>query len=116
VIDSAPGKLFAAFLPVEQTEELVMRELKETNVDPQSFYEELKEIRRKGFSLTEGSVIPGIMGISCPIFSQDGEMIAALTVIAWLGSLDKSEESEDIHKIRSIASEISRQLGYKPKF
>lgn len=115
VTHSAPGKLFTAYLPKERTEELIQKELENFGEKTDSFYEELQEIRRKGFSVAKETVVPGISAISCPVFDKDGEILAALTVVTMVGVLDTSEESDFINILKQKSFELSKAIGYKPR-
>ncbi len=110
---SAPGKLFVAFLPTERTQDMVKRELENDDLKQYAFYSDIVEIKRKGFSVTDGTLIPGISGISCPVFGQNGEIIAAITVIGLIGALDVSMESETIRMIKEQCLSLSKALGYQ---
>jgi DNA-binding IclR family transcriptional regulator len=113
VTQSASGKLFAAFLPQECTQFLMKKELEKKELDQKAFNNEIEEIRRKGYSITEGTLIPGISAISCPVFDQNGEIIAAMTVVGSIGVLDVSETSDVIPKIKEQSLTLSKALGYK---
>jgi len=115
VTESAPGKLFAAYLPKERTKQLIQKELKEAGKNSALFFEELQEIKYRGFSVTTGTVLPGITAVSCPVFDVNGDISAALTVVSMVGVLDSSEGSDFINTLKLKTFELSQALGYKPK-
>ncbi|NTZ18074.1 IclR family transcriptional regulator [Paenibacillus sp. JMULE4] len=116
VTRSAPGKLFAAYLPQSRTLELVKRELPNGELEQAAFYNEMEEVKRKGYAVTQGTLIPGISAISCPVFGQNGEIIAAITVVGLIDTLDVSENSETIPIIMEQCLSLSHSLGYQKKF
>lgn len=113
VIRSAPGKLFVAYLPKSRTQELVKRELAKYQMEEQSFYAEIEEIKRTGFSVTNGSLIPGISALSCPVFGQSGDIVAAITIVGLSGLLDISGVSENMRAIKEQCLSLSKALGYQ---
>lgn len=113
VTRSAPGKLFVAFMPKARTEDLVKRELDKYQIEKQSFYTEIEDIKRNGFATTNGSLIPGISAISCPVFGQSGDIVAAITIVGLSGVLDISGTSDNIREIKEQCSALSKALGYQ---
>lgn len=114
VTESAPGRVFTVYLPKERTQHLFEKEMKDKNTeDREQLISELDLIEIKGFSVTTGTVLPGITAISCPVFDLNGEIAAALTVVTMAEVIDYSEGSECIMKIKKTALEMSQALGYK---
>lgn len=112
VARSAPGRLFAAYLPAERTEALVRAELDDDAAAYAEFAAMVDEVRANGFAVSMGSFMPGISAISCPVFGQDGVIAAALTVVSMVGVLDVSPSSEAIAKIKAAGAALSRAIGY----
>jgi DNA-binding IclR family transcriptional regulator len=115
VTESAPGKLFAAYLPKERTQQLIDRELSERGIEMDSLTDELKDIRQKGYCVSTDSLVPGITAVSCPALDINGNIAAALTVVFMTGALDTSATSEFIQLLQQKGSELSRALGYTLK-
>ncbi|MEX2104567.1 MAG: IclR family transcriptional regulator [Bacilli bacterium] len=115
VTRSASGKLFVAFLPNGRTQKLVNSEMEKINSDKEAFYNEIEEIKRKGFSVTNGTLIPGISAISHPVFGQNDEIVAGITVVGLTGVLDVSEDSENLRMIKEQCLSLSKALGYQIK-
>ncbi|WP_296229175.1 IclR family transcriptional regulator [Ralstonia sp. UBA689] len=88
MLNSATGRLFGAYLPIEQTLPLVERELHERTGDdlpdlPRSltdYYRLCEEIRVQGASWVSGSLLPGVSALSLPVFGAHGQL--ALVLIA----------------------------------
>jgi DNA-binding IclR family transcriptional regulator len=112
VTESAPGRLFSAYLPKDKTQSLISSELK-TDQTQNLLLEELVAVKRRGFAVTSGTVLPGITAVSCPVFDLNGSILAALTVVSMNDVLDTSEQSDFIMKLKQTALELSQALGFK---
>jgi DNA-binding IclR family transcriptional regulator len=88
MLNSATGRLFGAYQPIEQTLPLVERELHARAGDdlpglPRSltdYYRLCEDIRTEGASWVSGSLLPGVSALSLPVFGARGEL--ALVLIA----------------------------------
>ena len=88
MLNSATGRLFGAYLPIEQTLPLVERELRARASDdlpglPRSltdYYRLCEDIRTEGASWVTGSLLPGVSALSLPVFGARGHL--ALVLIA----------------------------------
>ncbi|KQX45394.1 MULTISPECIES: IclR family transcriptional regulator [unclassified Paenibacillus] len=113
VTESAPGRLFSAYLPKDKTQSLILSELKTDQIQD-LLLKELEEVKRKGFALTSGTLVAGITAVSCPVLDLNGSILAALTVVFMNDVLDTSEHSDFIMKLKQTALELSQALGFKP--
>lgn len=121
VLRSALGRNFLAHLPQEATRELLARELseegqKDTQKDdtprtPQEVEKMLAEIRRAGVSFCRDALFANFTSLSAPIFDQAGIMIAAITIMGPIGSLDDRLEGEVANALRTGAQAISTTAG-----
>jgi DNA-binding IclR family transcriptional regulator len=109
-VKSAGGKIFLAYLPEEETRDVLTREMSEHGLDPAAFERELEEIRSKGFSITEESLLPGILAIGCPVFGRGGKVVAAITVVGILGYLDATEDSPVVAVLKEECQKLSESL------
>ncbi|KIV53338.1 hypothetical protein AM501_27890 [Aneurinibacillus migulanus] len=116
MINTTAGQLFAAYMPEGRTEKLIQKELEQVPEDVAAFKQTLAMIRRRGFSQTTESLVPGIVAIGCPIFNGDDKIVAAITVIGLLGVLDLSDESQTVNMLKKECLNLSRSLGYQGKF
>lgn len=108
----ASGKVMLAYLP---SEELVQKlvEIEEQNiVNIEVLEQELVEIQRTGYAITQGERILGTYSIAAPILGAKGELIAGLNIAGPLQRL--TEERIALLKARCIqtAEKISVRLGY----
>jgi IclR family transcriptional regulator, pca regulon regulatory protein len=82
---TAMGKAILAFLPEDQTEDLIARidfapRGPNTLTDPGAFREELARIRESGVALNDEELAYGLRSIASPILSQSGDVVAALNL------------------------------------
>ena len=114
---SATGGVFLAFLPRGTTEPLLKRELQENGrhgIAPTTEAEieaSVQRTRRIGAARTS-DFIPGIAGISAPVFDHTGDMVLALTALGYskpfevqLGALTAA--------VSKAAVRLSARLGYR---
>ncbi|WP_235946846.1 IclR family transcriptional regulator [Paenibacillus glycinis] len=113
VTESAPGRLFSAYLPKAKTQSLISSELKSDQLQ-ETLVKELETIKRKGFAITSGTLVHGITAVSCPVFDPNGSILAALTVVSMKDALDTDEHSDFITTLKQTALALSQELGFKP--
>jgi len=111
------GKLLLAFLPEKRQEEILARTnfqpfTAKTIVDIKVLREELKIIRKQGYSFSDGEWVEDAAGIAAPIFDMKGDILGALTVSG--PSFRFTKEKINLHKIKVLraAEHISKDLGY----
>ncbi|MEB3102128.1 IclR family transcriptional regulator [Ferviditalea candida] len=109
---TATGKIFRAYLPESMTNELYASEVSAGNIKPDEYALEIASVAKRGFSLTEGSLIVGIAAISTPIFYPQAKLAGALSVIGVAKMLDHSPESLALRELVKNGEKISRRLGY----
>ncbi len=84
-----------------------------TIVDPQKFFEELRTVGVRGFSLDLGEAAEGLHCAAAPVFAIDGRVVAALSVSG--PELRMTEDrllGEVAPLLVSAGERLSRNLGY----
>lgn len=109
-LKSAGGLIFLAYLPKEETEHVLLEELSEYGADRKHVEENLSIVREKGYAVTEGSLLPGILSIGCPVFDRSGTVVAAVTVVGIVGFLDASDNSQVVTKLKQACSALSKAI------
>lgn len=114
LLRGAPSKVILANLPARQLNAMVERMRKRAasetaRFDWSAFKDELRRIRKAGFGVTRGEVDPGITGISVPIFSPSGTVIASLG-LACFGEVDAVGIGRARALLGASASEIELRL------
>jgi len=135
--DTASGKLFAAFRDAGEVRRLLDEERKRRRqqarpagdgdgdaaarpmgMPPEHplpawdvFEPQLKAVRRRGLSRSEGEVIPGVNAMAAPVFDHAGELVLALTAIGPAGVFDIAWDGAAAQAMLACAREASRRLG-----
>jgi DNA-binding IclR family transcriptional regulator len=112
---TATGRIFAAYREGADTQRQIQADLAADNqrhamgehVDTDDFDQLIKFIRASGFSTANERPIPGLNAISVPIFSSDGSLELAATLIGAASKLDVSENSLHIKQMVSMGQELS---------
>ena len=118
MLNSATGRLFGAYLPIEQTLPLVERELHERASDdlpglPRSltdYYRLCEDIRREGASWVSGSLLPGVSALSLPMFGERGQLELVLIALN-LQPLFHAERGGELEAtLRAFVTQLSAML------
>lgn len=121
LLNSALGRNFLAHLPESYIEGFLDNELKSSknSTQPRHTKQEVialqKEIRMNGISRCRHDLIRDYTSLSAPIYNMLGEIIAALTIMAPITSLDDDLNGDIAKLIKQSAMKISRLAGYKAK-
>ncbi len=83
-----------------------------TITDVPSLEEELKQIKRQGYAISDNENELGLYGIAAPIRSYNGQTIAALNMVGPVSYMNGRNQGEMIRQVVSTATNISRDLGY----
>ena len=93
---SATGNVFLAFMPREDTQQLLQKEQQELRLQNKAAArvdEIIEAVRRQQHAASRGFFLAGILGIAAPIFNLQNEIAAAVTVVA---RTSDDEEAEGI--------------------
>lgn len=114
LLDSSNGQIFAAFMSKSELRGAVAREQPAAKGHSQLEIEQIiSQVRKRGLAVSESRVLPGIMGVSAPVFGIQG-IAAALTVVAIAGQFDPRESNEAVQALKRSAGALSRLLGGEP--
>lgn len=83
-----------------------------TIVDYDSFLEELKDVKSKGYALDNEEHEMGVRCIGAPIFNRFGEVEAALSVSGPSMRMTENKIYEIKGELLKTADDIGRELGY----
>jgi DNA-binding IclR family transcriptional regulator len=117
---SATGRLFAAYLPQQETKAQLQREVAQhraagTHNAPQTQQQldaMLDEVRSQGLSQVRGHNAPGIDAIAAPVFDSRGRIVLGLTLVGPEMSLDVGYDGKPAQMLRNAARQVSIQLGH----
>lgn len=110
ITKTTAGRLFAAYLPKEMTKYSLQKELFVYKVDKEAFYKELSVIKEMGYSITKGTLVPGIVAIGCPVFGPNDVIAATISVVGILGTMDQSSDSKVIALLKKECEYLSENL------
>ncbi|MGE5650306.1 MAG: IclR family transcriptional regulator [Bacillota bacterium] len=134
---TASGLCFAAFMPKDETKELLRAELMQNRRQqldaPQSeqeFAPLLQETRQHGMARMIGHLDPaaarapgrtraaerliaGFNAFSAPVFDHEGRMRFALTVVGSAAQIDHAWEGPVAQQTRVHARQLSQRLGFR---
>ena len=116
VTKSAAGLVFAAFLPEDEIEQTVNKELFQFSIDSEEFQNTIEFVKKNGYAFVKGTTIAGISGIAAPIFDRSSKLIATLTIVGFEGSLNTSESSEAVRILIERSTMISEFLGWNSNY
>jgi DNA-binding IclR family transcriptional regulator len=119
LVESATGRVFAAYLPPKLTEKLAKDEIQRTtegaaaarNLE-QEFQQALTEIRRKGMDRANGRPIPGINAVSAPVFDYSGNIVLVITAVGPAGTFNTAWDGEIAKAVRECAARVSQHVGH----
>jgi DNA-binding IclR family transcriptional regulator len=117
---SASGKLLLAFGPPELTETFLRRApferyTKNTLTTAAKFRRHLEDIRRRGYSIDDQELIPGVNCIAVPVMNNAGQVVAGLAVMAPVASLPLERLKRHLPEIQATAALISAELKQSEK-
>jgi DNA-binding IclR family transcriptional regulator len=113
---SAPGKAMLAFLPDDERDRVVSRLdlhrcTARTLVTVSALTNELKEIRRDGWSADRGEEIDGCHCVGAPILDHQGLPIAAIWVTGPSNRLSLDMMASIAIQVKACATSITHRFG-----
>jgi len=113
------GKLFLAYMPEDQREEVLETEERKvftpmTLTDPDTLRAECQRITNQGYSVSHGEWTSDASGVAAPIFNQRGQMIAAMTISGPTQRFTADKVEKFSKNCVRTGLHISRLLGYNP--
>ena len=116
---TAMGKAILAFLSEERLEEVIERidfvpRGPNTLTDPKAFREELVKVRASGIAINDEELAYGLRSIAAPIYSQSGDVLAALNLAIHRTIVSMEELVERFAPaVIQTAGDISLSMGHR---
>ncbi|WP_221563076.1 IclR family transcriptional regulator [Pseudalkalibacillus sp. A8] len=113
------GKILLAYQPKEDLKNFLYgTELQpfteQTKTEIMELQKELKNIRQRGYSISNEEFENGIRSIAAPIFNNKGSVIASVNVVAPVTVLDDDLSEEVVlPALRKTANQLSAISGYR---
>jgi len=114
---SASGKLLLSSLPDQEIDAYIdsgplLKKTKNTITTPEALWRELRDIRKKGYSLDDEEYEIGCRSLSAPIHNQSGNIIAAVSISAPSVRLNDEALPHLISVVTNIAEEASIRISH----
>lgn len=114
----ACSRVILSFLTDEEVEKYLSSvELtsfaKGTITDEKVLHEKIEQARAKGYTVSHSELENYTAAIAAPIFDHKGEVIAGISIAGLEASYRDERISLLAEKVKEIASEISKRLGYE---
>jgi DNA-binding IclR family transcriptional regulator len=116
IVPTATGRVFLSYLPRATTAQLIAEERARTREDID--YSEatisriIEETRAREIARTDGLLNIGWSALSSPIWSHDGSIAAAITIVGPSSGFDTSLTGRIAKRLRAAAHEVSTQMGW----
>lgn len=107
LLSFGPEHIREATLAVPQ-----QRRTDHTIVDPSLLRERLRRVRLEGVSLEREEWRPGVAGVAAPVFDQNGDIRASLSVVHPIERGGEAEMQSYAKAVKRAAAELSADLGY----
>ncbi len=120
LLDSATGRVFAAYLPPKLAEQFIEGELRqlarggEDALRPswEQVEASLAKVRARGIERAVGSPIPGVNALSAPVFDHTRSIVLAITTMGTVGGFDPAWDGAVAKALIECTTTLSRRLGY----
>jgi IclR family acetate operon transcriptional repressor len=112
----AGGEAILAFLPDEEIEGILAQtDLKpltdQTITDAEELKRELDDIRRRGYAMTVGRLIPGAVGIAAPVYGPDDRVIGDIVLALPEVRYDDDAAGALAAELTACVDAVSADLG-----
>ena len=119
LLAGAVGKVFLASMEESQSQKIIRskgltRFTKNTIVDPELYFQELENVRKKGYAVDDEEYILGVRAVASPIVGL-GQLMSAIWVVGFKASLNEKKMKDVIKGTKeaaeAIRSRIQEQAG-----
>ena len=114
MLAGAVGKVFLASMDEEQARKIVKskglpRFTDNSIVDTAAYFQELKQVREKGFAVDDEEYILGVRAVASPLVGL-GQLRSAIWIVGFKASLDEKKMKTLTGQIQKAAGTISQQI------
>lgn len=111
-------RVLLAFAPPDIQDEVLSGPLETytatTVTDPARLRAMLQAIRSTGIHQSHGDLDPESFSFAAPVFAQDGELVAALSIAGPASRLTEERGQSHLNLVRDGAARLSKMIGYRP--
>ena len=112
LLQSATGRVFAAFLPTDVTAPLLAAEMRTAHQQAAQVRKLLDQTRQRRLAHVGGALVPGVNAIAAPLFDHKGRIAGVLGALGRSEEMDVADDGPVARALLSTATEISRRMGY----
>jgi len=116
---TAAGKVFLAYMPEQQADEVLGRGLAEytphTIVDPARLKDQLRAVREREYATTSEEHEIGLAAIAAPVRSPDGRVVAAVTVSGPTFRVNDDTVPALAEQVQDAGARISWRQGHRKR-
>jgi DNA-binding IclR family transcriptional regulator len=120
LLETATGRIFAAFLPPATINAALDEELDRLSIgyDPKrttrgpAVEKILADVRARGLARAVGEPLRGVNAFAAPVFDHSGAVILAVTAMGAVGTFDVGWNSPIAKALLTCTNAISRRLGH----
>ncbi len=114
---TASGKLFLAYLPEKQLNDILGKPLQafteKTVTSPDGLRKQIEEIRRQGYAVDYEEFEHGVCAVAAPIFNRSGNVIAAIGGPSPMSRMTPDRIAQIAKAFTEAAKGISYRMGYR---
>jgi IclR family KDG regulon transcriptional repressor len=112
----AHGRCFLAFEDEAEVQRLISMGLhpvtSESITDPQRFIDAVWEVRRNGYAVSHGEIIPGFSAVDVPVFSKTGDVELVISSMYVTSQMATDELSGLITLLVTTSRKLSEWSGF----
>ena len=118
LLAGATGKVFLAAMDEKQAGKIIRKKgltrfTEHSITDPDTFLQEVKRAKEKGYGTDYEEYITGVRAVASPIHGKR-HLISAIWVVGFKATLDDRKMEDLIRDTRDAAQEISRRIEEQP--
>jgi DNA-binding IclR family transcriptional regulator len=112
---TATGKAFLAYLPESQVEEIlangIARYTENTLTTPEDLFRDLRQVRRRGFAISEQEYERDINAVAAPVLDINGCPLAVIAIVGPSFRLSHDRMIKLGQSLLATTSAIAREVG-----
>jgi len=114
---SAHGKVWMAFGPQDLLKQVLSRPRKtwtpQTLTDPKAIENEVRLVRKRGWSTAPNQVVTGVNTIAAPVFDHSSRLVGSIAIVGSTQFIPDRPTEALVGEVLAAAQRISSALGWK---
>lgn len=119
LLNSATGRVYAAFMPRAATTAMLRKEMREWEAQQLAAFAGgdlpmfLQSIRSARFAQAAGTLLAGFTAIASPVLDRAGQPVAVLSVVGAIGKMSDAPGQTPAQALVALTTRLSRQIGWR---